>query len=85
MTHPKIAAIRARRRAGGFTQVQLAKEAGMYQSLVARLELGGRASPAYDTVAKLEAALDRLEAAALKGKSTGAEGNTMEQMKGEVA
>ena len=53
-----MAAIRRRRAALGMTQAQLAKEAGVSQSLVAKLE-SGRSDASYSRVRRI---LDALEA-----------------------
>jgi predicted transcriptional regulator len=52
--------IAVRRRTLGITQVQLAKEADISQSLIAKLE-SGKINPSYSVVVSIEDALDRLE------------------------
>jgi len=55
-----IGEIPIRRRKLGITQIQLAKEANVSQSLIAKLE-SGKINPSYSVVVSIEEALDRLE------------------------
>lgn len=57
---PRIGEIKARRRKLGISQTQLAKEAGVSQSLVAKIE-SDRVAPSYDAVQKIFEVLNRHE------------------------
>jgi predicted transcriptional regulator len=57
---PPLSLLSARRKRLGLTQAQLAKESGVSQSLVAKLE-NGKVDPAYSRVKAIVEALDHLE------------------------
>ena len=57
---PSLEEIKRRRRVLGLTQFQLAKEAGVSQSLIAKLE-SGKLEPTYSNAKKIFFVLDKLE------------------------
>jgi len=60
-----LAEIRIKRKKFGLTQLQLAKQAGVSQSIVAKIEKE-RIDPTYSSVIKIIEALDRLESKSTK-------------------
>ena len=57
---PSLEEIKKRRKVLGLTQTQLAKEAGVSQSLIAKLEVG-KLEPTYTNAKKIFFVLDKLE------------------------
>jgi len=60
MVLPQLNEIRARRKKLNLTQHALAREAGVSQSMIAKLE-SGRLDPSYNSVRSIFAALEKLE------------------------